>query len=86
MVDNLPCATKFNLLGNNEEQYESGYKLGYFKDGEYFLNNHLKIILKYHSEKSTYVEILPNRIHLCCCCRKTNQAKITLFAYAFYSI
>lgn len=53
LVDNLPCATKFNLLDSNEEQYESGYQLGYQKDGQYFLNNHLKLILKYHSEKSS---------------------------------
>lgn len=53
LVDNLPCATKFHLLDNNEEQYEHGYQLGYVSNGEYFLNNHIRFILKYHTEKST---------------------------------
>lgn len=52
LVDNLPCATKFKLLDNNEEQYEHGYQLGYIKNGHAYLNNHLKFILKFHSEKS----------------------------------
>ncbi|CAF0886897.1 unnamed protein product [Brachionus calyciflorus] len=53
LVDNLPCATKFHLLDNNEEQYEHGYQLGFVNNGEYFLNNHIRFILKYHTEKAT---------------------------------
>ena len=49
----MPCATKFHLLENNEEQYEHGYQLGFVKNGEYFVNNHLRFILKYHTEKTT---------------------------------
>ena len=49
----MPCATKFNLLNTKDEQYENGYPLGYTKDSQYFLNNHLKFILKYHEEKNT---------------------------------
>lgn len=48
LVDNLPCATKFALLDTNEIQYEHGYRLGFEKDGKTYLNNHLKILLKYH--------------------------------------
>lgn len=55
LVDNLPCATKFKLLDNNEEQYEHGFQLGYIKAGKAYLNNHLKFILKYHSEKARYL-------------------------------
>ncbi|KAL3869320.1 hypothetical protein ACJMK2_042014 [Sinanodonta woodiana] len=50
LVDNLPCATKFSMLDTSEIQYEHGYRLGYVKDGEAYLNNHLKLILKYHKE------------------------------------
>ena len=34
IVDNLPCATKFTMIGTNEVQYDHGYKLGYVKDGK----------------------------------------------------
>ncbi|OQV23063.1 Transmembrane 9 superfamily member 4 [Hypsibius exemplaris] len=48
LVDNLPCATKFAMLDNGEPQYEPGYRLGYVRDNKAYLNNHLKLILKYH--------------------------------------
>ena len=32
ITDNLPCATKFELLETGEIQYEHGYKLGFYKD------------------------------------------------------
>ncbi|KAJ8306195.1 hypothetical protein KUTeg_016740 [Tegillarca granosa] len=50
LVDNLPCATKFELLETGEAQYEHGYKLGFEKDNGAFLNNHLKLVLKHHTE------------------------------------
>lgn len=50
LTDNLPCATKFELLDTGEIQYEHGYKLGYVKDNRAYVNNHLKLILKYHTE------------------------------------
>jgi transmembrane 9 superfamily protein 2/4 len=49
-VDNLPCATKFRLLDTNEEQYEHGYPLGIVRGDQVFINNHIKLILKYHKE------------------------------------
>lgn len=52
LVDNLPCATKFKLLDSEEEQYEHGYQLGFTKGKDAFLNNHIKFVLKYHSEKA----------------------------------
>lgn len=32
LTDNLPAATKFELLETNEFQYEHGYKLGFVRD------------------------------------------------------
>jgi len=53
IMDNLPCATKFELPDTKEVQYEPGYRLGYAKDGKTFLNNHLKFTLKYHKDVET---------------------------------
>ncbi len=50
LVDNLPCATKFRLLDTNEDQYEHGYALGYTRGDRVYINNHIKLILKYHTE------------------------------------
>lgn len=49
----MPCATKFRLLNSHDEQYEHGYQLGFTANKEFFINNHIKFILKYHSEKSS---------------------------------
>lgn len=48
MIDNLPVATKYSI--GNQVQYEHGYHLGFVRNGKAFLNNHLKFILKYHTE------------------------------------
>ncbi|KAG1660058.1 Transmembrane 9 superfamily member 4 [Nymphon striatum] len=50
LVDNLPCATKYHMLDTGEVQYEHGYRIGFVEDSKAYINNHLKIILKYHSE------------------------------------
>lgn len=51
IVDNLPCATKFEMIETSEPVYERGYKLGFVdKDNKIFINNHLNLILSYHSE------------------------------------
>lgn len=50
IVDNLPCATEFQMMDSDQVQYEHGYKLGFVKDGKVFLNNHLKMHLKYHTD------------------------------------
>ncbi|KAK6188271.1 hypothetical protein SNE40_004484 [Patella caerulea] len=50
LVDNLPCATRFELLDSKEAQYEKGYRLGYEIANDVFIHNHLKLILKHHSE------------------------------------
>jgi len=53
IMDNLPCATKFELPDTNEVQYEPGYRLGFEKDGKSYINNHLKFSLKYHKDPDT---------------------------------
>ncbi|WAR23302.1 TM9S4-like protein [Mya arenaria] len=51
LVDNLPCATKFQMLDSKADQYEHGYRLGFEKDGKFYLNNHLSIDLMYHQDE-----------------------------------
>ncbi|KAL7640463.1 UNVERIFIED_CONTAM: hypothetical protein RMT77_008738 [Armadillidium vulgare] len=50
LVDNLPCATKIPLPDTREEIFERGYKLGYVIDNNVYINNHLKLILSYHTD------------------------------------
>ena len=53
IMDNLPCATRFELPDTKEVQYEPGFRLGFVKDGRTYLNNHLKFTLKYHVDPET---------------------------------
>ena len=48
IIDNLPCATQFQMPDTNEFQYEPGFRLGFVKDGKAYINNHLNLILSYH--------------------------------------
>lgn len=50
LVDNLPCATKFEMMDTHEQVYERGYKLGYVHDNKAFINNHLRLVLSYHTD------------------------------------
>ncbi|CAF3411127.1 unnamed protein product [Rotaria socialis] len=52
LVDNLPCATKFQNVETHETFYEHGYRLGiYTKEPEaMYVNNHLIMRLHYHQE------------------------------------
>uniref|UniRef100_A0A4P6D6W1 Transmembrane 9 superfamily member n=1 Tax=Rhodnius prolixus TaxID=13249 RepID=A0A4P6D6W1_RHOPR len=55
LVDNLPCATKVMIPETNEVQYEQGYKLGFMDGDKVYINNHLKLILHYHTvDKESY--------------------------------
>lgn len=49
LIDNLPCATRFEL-SENQPQYEHGYRLGFVEKGSPYINNHLKLILRYHTQ------------------------------------
>lgn len=49
LTDNLPCSTK--IVGKDKQvQYEHGYRLGFLTEDKVYLNNHLRIVLKYHAE------------------------------------
>lgn len=54
IVDNLPCATQFQMPDTLEVQYEPGFRLGFSKDGNMFINNHLRLILSYHKDEDIY--------------------------------
>lgn len=49
LVDNLPCATKIVNAETSEIQYEHGYRLGGVEGTSVYINNHLKLILLYHT-------------------------------------
>ena len=50
LVDNLPAATKFVMLDTQDQVYERGFKLGFVQDDKVYINNHLRLILSYHTE------------------------------------
>ncbi|PNF17841.1 Transmembrane 9 superfamily member 4 [Cryptotermes secundus] len=55
LVDNLPCATKIVNPETSEIQYEHGYRLGGLDGGSIYINNHLKLVLLYHTHnEETY--------------------------------
>ncbi|KAI1724718.1 endomembrane protein 70 domain-containing protein [Ditylenchus destructor] len=57
LVDNLPCATRYEIPETKEVFFDHGYKLGWTdeKTGKVYVNNHLDIVLKYHEPtKDTY--------------------------------
>lgn len=58
LTDNLPCATKFALLDSKDTQYEHGYKVGFVKDDKTYLNNHLRLVLKYHTEDEHHYRVV----------------------------
>lgn len=52
LVDNLPCATRYQHVDTHAVIYEHGYRLGLStKDsGDLYLNNHIILKLHYHKE------------------------------------
>ena len=52
LVDNVPCATRFQMVDSAEEQLDRGYRLGLvgLTGQETFINNHLRLVLYYHTE------------------------------------
>lgn len=48
LVDNLPCATRITNPVTDSVTFEHGYKLGYVKDKNVYIHNHLKLIFHYH--------------------------------------
>lgn len=58
LIDNLPCATKFEIPETSQVEYEHGYKLGFVENNIPYINNHLTFILKYHSEDSVRFRVV----------------------------
>ncbi|CAF0743885.1 unnamed protein product [Rotaria sordida] len=60
LIDNLPCATKFQNVDTREIFYEHGYRLGiYTKEPEaMYLNNHLIMRLHYHQESEDLYRVV----------------------------
>lgn len=52
IIDNLPCATVFQLKDTKEVQYEPGFRLGFIHEGKAYINNHLNLLLKYHYDQT----------------------------------
>ncbi|XP_064486215.1 transmembrane 9 superfamily member 4-like [Ornithodoros turicata] len=50
LVDNMPCATRLETFDNSKPQFEHGYRLGFMEGDKPYINNHLKILLFYHTE------------------------------------
>lgn len=48
LIDNLPVATKVINVDTSERTIEQGYRLGFMSKGKAYINNHLKLLLKYH--------------------------------------
>ncbi|CAH2104508.1 unnamed protein product [Euphydryas editha] len=48
LIDNLPVATKAINPDTSERTIEQGYRLGFMSKGKAYINNHLKLLLKYH--------------------------------------
>lgn len=48
LVDNLPVATRALNPDTLERTIEQGYRLGFISKGKAYINNHLKLLLKYH--------------------------------------
>jgi transmembrane 9 superfamily protein 2/4 len=54
IVDNLPGATSFQTLDKSRKYYASGFKIGeevkslHGGESEYFLNNHVTMVIRYH--------------------------------------
>ncbi|XP_063850954.1 transmembrane 9 superfamily member 4-like [Scylla paramamosain] len=50
LVDNLPCATRYPGGDGGDSVYQRGYKLGYIQNNRAYINNHLRLILSYHTD------------------------------------
>ncbi|CAF4080209.1 unnamed protein product [Rotaria sp. Silwood2] len=60
LVDNLPCATKFQNVDTYEVLYEHGYRLGLHtkQTEDIYLNNHLVMKLYYHKESEEFYRVV----------------------------
>lgn len=62
VIDNLPVATKF-VLETGQVQYDHGFKLGFTREKETYLNNHLMMVLKYHTYDNATFRVVGFEVH-----------------------
>jgi len=55
IVDNLPAATKYARPDREEQTYMNGFPVGVHRNGKYYLHNHVRINLKYHTNPERYL-------------------------------
>jgi transmembrane 9 superfamily protein 2/4 len=58
LIDNLPCATKYQVPETNEVFFDHGYKLGWTENDKIYVNNHLQILLKYHEPQPNVFRVV----------------------------
>ncbi|XP_061707263.1 transmembrane 9 superfamily member 4 [Cydia pomonella] len=58
LVDNLPVATKVLNRDTSERNIEQGYRLGFMSKGKAYINNHLKLLLKYHKHSQDFYRVV----------------------------
>merc|ERR1712232_883912 len=55
IVDNLPAATRYiRRADGGEFMYMNGFPVGIERNGRYYIHNHVKLDLKYHSSPYEY--------------------------------
>jgi len=59
IVDNLPAATRYTLGrlgpdGNSEYSYINGFPVGIEKNGHYYVHNHVRLLISYHTQTGEY--------------------------------
>jgi transmembrane 9 superfamily protein 2/4 len=62
IVDNLPCATQFQMPDTLEVQYEPGFRVGFVREGKAYINNHLNLILSYHHSEDDIYRVVGFRV------------------------
>lgn len=49
LVDNLPCATKYEIPDKpGEFFYDNGYRIGWVDKDKVYVFNHVELVLRYH--------------------------------------
>jgi len=54
IIDNLPAATRFLGQDGTDYMYMSGFPVGVFMDGKYYVHNHVKLYIQYHQEPDLF--------------------------------
>lgn len=58
LVDNMPCATRLESFDSSQPLYEHGYRLGFLENDKPYINNHLKLVLYYHTEDNEHYRVV----------------------------